>query len=548
MLNPGDRVWVNVPGLALLVSDASWNGRAGRAVHGDRARRRSSADHGDAGAHGGTTTKSTEDPEKAEYLVRVKWDKTVPEAQAIKERGFFGKQNTVAKPRADSWRHTVELDQQDSMYELSKPSKLESVWGTYWRRLFRGAEGDRERDMPADAYEPMPLLRYEVTLRSWEKAFEEYRQIASNESGWFLIERDPTSPVVADVYGNVFGTPLRAGVRVSRVDKETAKALSAMFDMDAWPDASEQQIGRALESVAQHAVALVAFDIGQGSASALLDEGQVPFVYHDLGAGITNNARTTPVPLKFCWTRNPVVVLSHWDKDHWAGALKDRGALSRTWIVPRQIISVGHAAFGSDILRAGGRILVWSGQQPCIQVPLYRGQSMTVGRCTGKDRNGSCLAIHVDDENHGELRHWLLTGDAGYDQLPFALPGQVVAITVPHHGAAMAVNKSVPAGTGRAYGRLLYSFGPGNRFGSTQHPTSASVSEHENAGWNAGGWHSASQPGTTLAGRDILATAQHASLHLGGAVAGWDTPPTPLARPCRRRTSARLCSTEIKQS
>jgi len=40
-------------------------------------------------------TRSTEDPEKAEYLVRVKWDKTVPEAQAVKERGFFGNQNTT---------------------------------------------------------------------------------------------------------------------------------------------------------------------------------------------------------------------------------------------------------------------------------------------------------------------------------------------------------------------------------------------------------------------------------------------------------------------
>jgi hypothetical protein len=47
-------------------------------------------------------------PEKGEYLARVKWFKTVDEAHAIKERGFFGNQNTVAKPRADSRRHTVE--------------------------------------------------------------------------------------------------------------------------------------------------------------------------------------------------------------------------------------------------------------------------------------------------------------------------------------------------------------------------------------------------------------------------------------------------------
>lgn len=52
--------------------------------------------------------KSTDDPEKAEYLVRIKWEKTLPLTQAIKERGFFGNQNTVARPTAQKWMHTVE--------------------------------------------------------------------------------------------------------------------------------------------------------------------------------------------------------------------------------------------------------------------------------------------------------------------------------------------------------------------------------------------------------------------------------------------------------
>ena len=51
------------------------------------------------------------DPEledKAEYVVRVNWNKTVPLDQAVREKGFFGNQNTVAKPRAKKWVHTVE--------------------------------------------------------------------------------------------------------------------------------------------------------------------------------------------------------------------------------------------------------------------------------------------------------------------------------------------------------------------------------------------------------------------------------------------------------
>ena len=46
--------------------------------------------------------------ENAEYLVRVDWIKTVPIDQAIKEKGFFGNQNTVCKPTTRSWSHTIE--------------------------------------------------------------------------------------------------------------------------------------------------------------------------------------------------------------------------------------------------------------------------------------------------------------------------------------------------------------------------------------------------------------------------------------------------------
>jgi len=109
MLNPGDRVWVNVPGTGFVgvgrvvervvpVEQFQVAGPNGRSVPITEI----------PGLMVARSTKSSEDAEKAEYLVRMKWDKTVPESQAIKERGFFGNQNTIAKPRADSWRHTVE--------------------------------------------------------------------------------------------------------------------------------------------------------------------------------------------------------------------------------------------------------------------------------------------------------------------------------------------------------------------------------------------------------------------------------------------------------
>lgn len=43
-----------------------------------------------------------------EYFVKVDWIETVTLDQAIKEKGFFGNQNSVAKPKARKWIHTIE--------------------------------------------------------------------------------------------------------------------------------------------------------------------------------------------------------------------------------------------------------------------------------------------------------------------------------------------------------------------------------------------------------------------------------------------------------
>ena len=46
-------------------------------------------------------------PDKEEYIVRIEWVKTVPRSDAVSEYGFFGNQNTVARPKSDKWEFTV---------------------------------------------------------------------------------------------------------------------------------------------------------------------------------------------------------------------------------------------------------------------------------------------------------------------------------------------------------------------------------------------------------------------------------------------------------
>jgi len=46
--------------------------------------------------------------DQLEYYVPVQWIKTVQLSQAVSELGFFGNQNSAARPRAQKWNHTVE--------------------------------------------------------------------------------------------------------------------------------------------------------------------------------------------------------------------------------------------------------------------------------------------------------------------------------------------------------------------------------------------------------------------------------------------------------
>jgi len=53
-------------------------------------------------------TTMADDPDKAEYVVAVKWLKTMPLTEAVKEKGFFANQLTVCKPKSPEWPYTID--------------------------------------------------------------------------------------------------------------------------------------------------------------------------------------------------------------------------------------------------------------------------------------------------------------------------------------------------------------------------------------------------------------------------------------------------------
>lgn len=107
MLSPGDRVWVNIPGEGYVGV-----GEVTRSVVRVDQFLVSTPDGEipitQATLKGAGIVDSLKTSEVPEHLVGVRWIKTVPRNRAIKEKGLFGNQNTVARPRDPKWAYTIE--------------------------------------------------------------------------------------------------------------------------------------------------------------------------------------------------------------------------------------------------------------------------------------------------------------------------------------------------------------------------------------------------------------------------------------------------------
>lgn len=113
MLHSGDRIWVNIPhvgyvGVGIVTGEMQPANEAILDVDGVSHPMSSLELKGDY-------IHPDADPEAQEYVVPVKWIKTVPQQQAVKEAGFFGNQNSVCRPQTDKWRFTIE--------------RLKTLWG-----------------------------------------------------------------------------------------------------------------------------------------------------------------------------------------------------------------------------------------------------------------------------------------------------------------------------------------------------------------------------------------------------------------------------------
>ncbi len=107
-LEPGNRVWVNAPqkgyvgagiveDAAVPVKEFMVKNEKGEAVPLLQ-----------AGIACKGMGEHAADADLSEYVARVRWIKSVPLSQAVREPGLFGNQNCVAEPRDAKWPYTID--------------------------------------------------------------------------------------------------------------------------------------------------------------------------------------------------------------------------------------------------------------------------------------------------------------------------------------------------------------------------------------------------------------------------------------------------------
>jgi hypothetical protein len=105
LLSPGDRVWVRIPGegyvgVAEVTGIATPAGEFCVEKDGVKKLLIDVSERGDYRSRIGT--------EEQEWFVPVRWLNAVPRQECFNELGFFGNQNSVCRPTAAHWRHTVD--------------------------------------------------------------------------------------------------------------------------------------------------------------------------------------------------------------------------------------------------------------------------------------------------------------------------------------------------------------------------------------------------------------------------------------------------------
>ncbi|MBN9484295.1 MAG: hypothetical protein BGO70_12420 [Bacteroidetes bacterium 43-93] len=307
------------------------------------------------------------------------------------------------------------------------------------------------------------------------------------EGKWFLIyisEEKNQHQLFQYVYDSPANEETKQylySIDVLTSEDEILDNLTSKFCLDEIKEADKDQLIQLFDNTFPCNGCYVGqYSVGQGNLSAICDPGGVPLTYFDVGGGCYRNYKTYKTPLRLCFSKQPLIIISHWDMDHIETARRDivlNGKMSKflsvNWIAPNQKISPSYTKLAHTI-SAVGKLFKWPSSITQLSFPF--GQII---KCTGPGKNHSGLALNISLEGTHKFLKVLLPADAAYVYIPNIGKNKFDAIVATHHGAEFDSNNS-PVCIPSINNAICYSYGKGNCY---KHPKTNAINAHKNAGW-----------------------------------------------------------------
>lgn len=272
-----------------------------------------------------------------------------------------------------------------------EPVLLECVDTSWFASMQRNSNGL----MWTDIYQKAPLSVLELSGYPLPP-FPEGAQ--PGDVAWFEFGYEPAGASSSDarIYTNLYTDGVAVKITFHE-PRPMGWQGSGPMGAEGWlaqataerPDGSQEVLRRVLSGV-NCTGGVAVYDVGQGACQAALENDlHIPTLYVDFGGGILTNSRTFPADFAgFCFSREPMIILSHWDWDHWSSAYRHEEALSVPWLAPPVPMKPIQQAFAAD-LYTRGLLHLWDHTWPAE----IREGSVRIERCTGRTSNDSGLAV-----------------------------------------------------------------------------------------------------------------------------------------------------------
>lgn len=295
---------------------------------------------------------------------------------------------------------------------------------------------------------------------------------------WYILETSCSEDGISGVRFNttddqqleIYVDSIKMLDQRNKLQKELMKSSS----LDNLPDASINDVIAVLPKLgSRQNLIMKVMNVGQGNSVAFMDPTEyVDLFYVDVGGGVMRN-RSTYKNVRYSPIENALVILTHWDMDHWVSLMRNPELEKTILLAPRQKpLGLSHIKLATK-LHLAGRLLIWPNTVSKIESELIDIHKLK----EDKNRNYSGLVVISKTDPNNRHKNVLITGDAPYKKCNFLVDYEINTVLVPHHGGKFDSDK-VPNAPKRHI--AIFSYGRSNSYG---HPHEETIKSHVQHKW-----------------------------------------------------------------